>query len=92
MEVNIVHKIHAGKKLLLAGGGGSIKLAVFTPSYISWFQRLFLIFIRVRKNEHLPASLAIRSRRFAHFQHLTNISVIMHETVPPDIFSAPPQL
>ena len=37
-----------------------------------------------RKKEHLPASFAIRSRRFARLQHLTtNISVIMYETVSP---------
>ena len=46
---------------------------------------------REKLNENLPATFVIRSRRFARFQHLTNISVIMYETVSPDIFSAPPR-
>ena len=80
MEVNIVHKIHAGKNPLLAvGGGGGYKtrcnlhLVTLVPEVVLDFS----------PREHLPASFAIRSRRFARFQHLTNISVIMHETVPP---------
>ena len=68
--------------LFLRRGGGEYK-ARCNLHLATWFQRLFFIFLRVRKNEHLPASFAIRSRRFARFQHLTNISVIMHETVPP---------
>ena len=68
--------------LQVGWGWGDIKLAVIY-TWLPWFQRLFLIFLRVRKNEHLPASFATRSRRFARFQQLTNLSVIMPETVPP---------
>ena len=78
-------KIHPRKKRLLAwgGGGGGRYKACYNLHLEPWFQRLFLIFLRLRKNEHLPASLTIRSRRFASFQHLSNISVIMYETVSP---------
>ena len=53
----IVDKIHAGKNPLLAvgWGGGNIKLAVIYTQ-LPWFERLFLIFLRVRKNEHLYTS------------------------------------
>ena len=79
-------KIHAGKKPFLAGGwrggeGGykaccNLHLATLVPEVVLDFSP--------RKKEHLPASFAIRSRRFARLQHLTtNISVIMYETVSP---------
>ena len=69
---------------LQVGGGGeggykaccNLHLATLVPEVVLDFSP--------RKKEHLPASFAIRSRRFARLQHLTtNISVIMYETVSP---------
>ena len=77
-------KIHVGKKPLLAdrcGGGGeynahcNLHLATLVPEVVLGFS--------AHDKEHLPASFAIRSHRFARLQHLTNISVIMYETVSP---------
>ena len=77
-------KIHAVKKPLLAGreykGRCNLHLDTLVPELVPDFSP------REKLNEHLPASFAIRSRRFSRFQHLTNISVIMHETVPPLIY------
>ena len=75
-------KIHAVKKPLLAGGGEykvrcNLHLATLVRELVLDFSP------REKLNEHLPASFVIRSRRFARFQHLTNISVIMYETVSP---------
>ena len=70
------------KQANLQGGGGykarcNLHLATLV-------RELVLDFSPCEKlNEHLPASFVIRSRRFARFQHLTNISVIMYETVSP---------
>ena len=86
-------KIHGGKETSSrrwVGGEGGYKgrcylhLATLVPEVVLDFSP--------REKDHLPASFAIRSRRFARLQHLTNISVIMYETVSPDIFFAPPQL
>ena len=78
-------KIYAGKKPLLAGGRGggeggykarcNLHLATLVPEVVLDFSP--------RDKDHLPASFAIRSRRFARLQLLTNISVIMYETVSP---------
>ena len=74
-------KIHAVKKPLLAGreykARCNLDLATLVPELVLDFSP------REKLNEHLPASFVIRSRRFARFQHLTNISVIMYETVSP---------
>ena len=80
------------KKPLLAGGWGgggggykarcNLHLATLVPEVVLHFSP--------REKDHLPASFAIRSRRFARLQHLTNISVIMYETVSPRyIFCTP---
>ena len=67
--------------LQVGGGGGGYKalcnlhLATLVPEVVLDFS--------LHEKEHLPASFAMRSRRFARFQHLTNISVIMYESVSP---------
>ena len=74
-------KIHAVKKPLLAGGEYKARCNLHLATLV---RELVLDFSpREKLNEHLPASFVIRSRRFARFQHLTNISVIMYETVSP---------
>ena len=74
-------KIHALKKPLLAGreykARCNLHLATLVPELVIDFSP------HEKLNEHLPASFAIRSRRFSRFQHLTNISVIMYKTVFP---------
>ena len=74
-------KIHAVKKPLLAGGEYKARCNLHLATLV---RELVLHFSpREKLNEHLPASFVICSHRFARFQHLTNISGIMYETVPP---------
>ena len=67
--------------LQIGVGGGeynahcNLHLATLVPEVVLGFS--------AHDKEHLPASFAIRSHRFARLQHLTNISVIMYETVSP---------
>ena len=79
-------KIHAKEtsSCRWVGRGGGYKarcnlhLATLVPEVVLDFSP--------REKDHLPASFAIRSRRFARLQHVTNISVIMYETVSPPIY------
>ena len=77
----ILKSMWEGNLFLQIGVGGeynarcNLHLATLVPEVVLGFSP--------HEKEHLPASFAIRSHRFAHLQHLTNISVIMYETVSP---------
>ena len=92
MEVNIVHKIHAGKNPLLAVGGGGGYKTRCNLHLVTLVPEVVLDFSPREKERALTSELRDSfSPLVARFQHLTNISVIMYETVSPDIFSAPPR-
>ena len=70
---------------LQVGGGGEGGYKACCNLHLATLVRELVLDFSPREklNEHLPASFVICSRRFARFQHLTNISVIMYETVSP---------